>query len=339
MPRQPAPRRGSVHSSGGRSRRPRSRLSGFFLFLLGVLVGGIALYLGFSERPGPSSPVREEKPAETPGASKASPPAPRPRSKPAAPDHVEPDRTGASEVAVVSAPASAQGGRIALVIDDLGRSVADLDTIGNLDVPVSYAVLPYEEETGAVVEELHRRKAEVLLHLPMEPANGEDPGPNALRLGMTPEQLRQLTLAALRAVPGAVGVNNHMGSGLSADERSMKTILLVLAGRRLFFLDSRTSAQSVGYQTAIRAGVPAAERQVFLDSDTQPEAIRAQFNRLLGLARTRGAAVAIGHPHPETLAILAEEVPKAKALGYEFVPVSYLLDRPDSQEAADSSDE
>jgi hypothetical protein len=130
-----------------------------------------------------------------------------------------------------------------------------------------------------------------------------------------------------------------MGSGLSADERSMKTILGLLAGRGLFFLDSRTSAQSVGYQEAIRLGVPAAERQVFLDSDTAPEAIRAQFQRLLGLARTRGAAVAIGHPHPETLAVLAEEVPKAKDLGYEFVPVSYLLDRPGTQDPSDSPDE
>jgi polysaccharide deacetylase 2 family uncharacterized protein YibQ len=309
-----------------------------------VLVGGAVLYLGFNGRPG-SEPAREEKPATEatgrPRESKASPHASRPKPKPAAPDHVEPDRAGdgrTSEVSVVSAPAPAEGGRIALVIDDLGRSVADLDTIEHLDVPVSYAVLPYEEETQEVVAELHRRKAEVLLHLPMEPANGEDPGPGALRLGMTPEQLRQLTLAALRAVPGAAGVNNHMGSGLSADERSMKTILGVLSGRGLFFLDSRTSAQSVAYQTAIRAGVPAAERQVFLDSDTQPEAIREQFHRLLGLARTRGAAVAIGHPHPETLAVLAEEVPKAKALGYEFVPVSYLLDRPDSQEAPDSDE-
>jgi polysaccharide deacetylase 2 family uncharacterized protein YibQ len=309
-----------------------------------VLLGGVVLYLAFNDRSG-SEPVHEEKPekpaADKPRDSKASPRASRPKPKPAtpaAPDHVEPDGTGTSEVSVVSAPAPAEGGRIALVIDDLGRSVADLDTIERLDVPLSYAVLPYEEETEQVVAELHRRKAEVLLHLPMEPANGEDPGPGALRMGMTPEQLRQFTLAALRAVPGAAGVNNHMGSGLSADERSMKTILGLLSGRGLFFLDSRTSAQSVAYKVAIRLGVPAAERQVFLDSDIQPEAIREQFHRLLGLSRTRGAAVAIGHPHPETLAVLADEVPKARALGYEFVPVSYLLDRPDSPDAPEAPD-
>lgn len=258
---------------------------------------------------------------------------------PAAPDHVEPGGEPQPEVSVVESPAPAEGGRIALVIDDLGRSVADLDTIGKLGIPVSYAVLPFEEETPQVVAALRGRGSEILLHLPMEPSNGEDPGPGALRLGMTPEQLKQNTVAALKAVPGAAGVNNHMGSGLSADEGSMKTILGLLAGRGLFFLDSRTSAQSVAYRTAIRLGVPAAERQVFLDSDVTPESIREQFHRLLGLARTRGAAVAIGHPHPETLAVLADEVPKARELGYEFIPVSYLLDRPNSPDSADEPDE
>ncbi|HYG62196.1 MAG TPA: divergent polysaccharide deacetylase family protein, partial [Thermoanaerobaculia bacterium] len=210
-------------------------------------------------------------------------------------------------------------------------SIDDLPPLLRLGVPVSYAVLPFEEATPTVVAELRRRGVEMLLHLPMEPRNGEDPGPGALRLGMSDEELRQLTVAALRAVPGASGVNNHMGSGLSAHEPSMEAILGLLATRRLFFLDSRTSAESVGYRVATSLGIPAAERQVFLDDDQTPEAIRTQFQRLLGLARTRGAAIAIGHPHPATLAVLADEVPRARDMGYEFVPVSFLLDRPDEE--------
>ena len=108
----------------------------------------------------------------------------------------------------------------------------------------------------------------------------------------------------------------------------MNTVLEVIAERRLFFLDSRTSAGSVGYKVATQLGIPAAERQVFLDGDPTPEAIHSQFQRLLALARTHGAAIAIGHPHPATLAMLTSEVPKAKAEGFEFVPVSYLLTRP-----------
>lgn len=244
-------------------------------------------------------------------------------------DRVEPEPVQAAAKLTPGAPAGpVQGVRIAVVIDDLGRSIEDLRPLGSLGVPVTYSVLPFEEQTPQVVAELRKRGVEMLLHLPMEPKNGQDPGPGALRRGMGDEELRERTLAALKAVPGAVGVNNHMGSGLSADHGPMVTILSLLAERRLFFLDSRTSAESVGYQVALDLGMPAAERQVFLDDDLKPEAIRGQFQRLLDVARAHGAAIAIGHPFPETLEALKSEVPRAKAEGYEFVPVSYLLTRP-----------
>jgi hypothetical protein len=246
-------------------------------------------------------------------------------------EHVEPEAPVAVPVAQVETPPPSgpvHGVRVALVIDDLGHDVNDLRPLVALGVPVTYSVLPYEEQTPEVVAELRRRRAEMILHLPMEPKNGQNPGPGALLQGMSDGELREKTEAALKAVPGAVGVNNHMGSLLSAEEGPMNAVLGVLAARGLFFLDSRTSAESVGYKVAIGLGVPAAERQVFLDGDPAPEAIHAQFQRLLNLARTKGAAIAIGHPHPETLAALTREVPKAKAEGYEFVPVSYLLTRP-----------
>ena len=107
----------------------------------------------------------------------------------------------------------------------------------------------------------------------------------------------------------------------------MDAILGVIGRHGLYFLDSRTSAESVGYQAARELDLPAAERQVFLDPDPRPEAVRYQFRRLLDEARKRGSAIAIGHPHPETLRVLQEEVPLAAARGYRFVPVSYLLDR------------
>ena len=234
-----------------------------------------------------------------------------------------------AEAAGAATGAAAAGeSRVALVIDDLGRSLEDLDSLRQLGVPITYAVLPFEVQTPEVVAALRRRHEEILCHLPMEPKSGGNPGPGALRAGMSPEELRQSTLAAIAAVPGAVGVNNHMGSALSADPGSMATILGVVASRGLYFLDSRTSAKSVGFRLATALGVPAAERQVFLDDDLRPEAVAGEFQRLLEVARSRGAAIAIGHPHPATLAILAAEVPRAQALGYRFVAVSALLDRP-----------
>lgn len=317
------------------NRSRRSGFAGFWLFLLGVLAGAGALYLGCDRSPDISRDGDEPPSAPAaPGAGEEAPAGGYEAAPDATPAAASPEAEAGTAVPAggEAADVPPRAAHVALVIDDLGRSVDDLVPLERLGVPVTYAVLPFEEQTPAVVSALRRRGEEILLHLPMEPKNGEDPGPGALRLGMSDEELRSNTLSALAAVPGAAGVNNHMGSGLSADERSMSTILDVLASRGLFFLDSRTSADSVGYRVALSKGVPATERQVFLDRDPRPEAIREQFERLLQLARERGAAVAIGHPYPETLMVLASMVPEARERGYEFVPVSYLLDKTDGAE-------
>jgi len=309
-----------------RRSRGGSKLGGILLFLLGLLAGAGLLFVFLKpSAPPPRTVAAADTVAPAVQTHREGPPARRRRT---ASDHVEPEP--AQPAASVSAPVPsgpAHGIRIAVVIDDLGHDVAELRPLEGLGVPITYSVLPYEEQTPQVVAELRRRKAEILLHLPMQPKNGENPGPGALLQGMSDGELKQKTEAALAAVPGAVGVNNHMGSLLSSEEGPMTTVLEVLAERGLFFLDSRTSAESVGYKVATGLGVPAAERQVFLDGEATPEAIHEQFQRLLTVARTRGAAIAIGHPHPETLAALIREVPKARAEGFEFVPVSYLLTR------------
>jgi len=221
------------------------------------------------------------------------------------------------------------GPLVALVIDDLGRSVNVLDELRDLGVPLTYSVLPFESRTAEVVEILTERRVEVLCHLPMEADGDADPGPGALLASMSRAELRAATERALAAVPAASGVNNHMGSVLSANRGAMDVVLDVLAKRKLFFLDSRTSPRSVGYALALEKGIPAAERQVFLDPDPAPDAVRSQFRELLRLADERGSGIAIGHPHPDTLEVLRQEISLALAAGYRFVPLSYLLDRSD----------
>lgn len=321
-----------AHRSRSRGSSRGSRSAGIWIFLLGLFAGAGILYL-VTRGSTPGTPERPEAPAAS--ASSESPRAARhaqrrKESSSSPSEHVEPEAPAAVPVAAtIPAPPSGpiHGIRVAVVIDDLGHDIAELRPLEALGVPVTYSVLPYEDQTPEVVAELRRRHAEMLLHLPMEPKNGQNPGPGALLQGMGDDELREKTEAALKAVPGVVGVNNHMGSLLSAEEGPMNAVLGVLAARGLFFLDSRTSAESVGYKVALGLGIPAAERQVFLDGEATPEAIHAQFERLLALARTKGSAIAIGHPHPETLAALAREIPRAKAEGYEFVPVSYLLTR------------
>lgn len=290
-----------------------------FLALVALAAVAVAVWLERKPAANPAPPTTQAKP------SPRQPKPPVTKGRQGAP--AEPDRRPAGPAQEAGAPrGQGSAGRIALVIDDLGRSVADIERLSTLGVPLSYSVLPFESHTPEVVAALEQRGAEVLCHLPMEPDGGANPGPGALTAGMPAAELTAAAGRALDAVTGAVGVNNHMGSRTSADPQAMRAILQVVAGRQLFFLDSRTSAASVGYRLAREMGLPAAERQVFLDPERREEAIRAQFERLLGLARERGAAIAIGHPYLETFAVLQAELPKARAAGFEVVPVSYLLE-------------
>lgn len=219
------------------------------------------------------------------------------------------------------------GSRVAIVIDDLGRSLAEVERLERLGVPITYAVLPFERRTEEVVARLRAAGAEILCHLPLEGRAGADPGPGAIREEHSARRVARRTREAIEAVPGAVGLNNHMGSKVTADREAMRAVIDVVAERGLFFLDSRTTAESVAYELAREAGVPTARRSVFLDAEREPAAVRAEFERLLEQARERGAAIAIGHPHAVTFDALAELVPAAVGAGYEFVPVSYLLER------------
>ncbi|MCM2269993.1 MAG: divergent polysaccharide deacetylase family protein, partial [Thermoanaerobaculia bacterium] len=260
----------------------------------------------------------------------ATQPAQRPTSPPPAPASPaarEPTAPAAREPTASPPAAVAPGTRVAIVVDDLGRSLADVERLLRLGVPLTYAVLPFETRTAEVTARLRAAGAEVICHLPLEGRPGANPGPGAILDEHSPRRLARRVREALDAVPGAVGLNNHMGSIVTADREAMAELLEVVAERRLFFLDSRTTADSVAYELARQAGVPTARREIFLDSEREPAAVREQFARLLAVARERGAAIAIGHPHDVTLDALDELVPRAVADGYEFVPVSYLLER------------
>ncbi len=246
--------------------------------------------------------------------------APAPRTRPA-PEPVE------SPTQVEELPGPAPQARVAIVVDDLGRSVAQVDRLLAIGAPMSYAVLPFEPRTREVAARLAAAGAEILVHLPMEADGGDNPGPHAILERLDTRRIAARTEQAIAAVPGAVGLNNHMGSKITADESAMRAVLGVVARHGLFFLDSRTTVETRAFDWARDLGIPAARRDVFLDDDLDAGAIAEQFHRLLELARANGAAVAIGHPHESTLTVLEREIPRARAAGVEFVPVSYLLER------------
>ncbi|MCP3957687.1 MAG: divergent polysaccharide deacetylase family protein [bacterium] len=307
------------------TRRRRAAGNGWLKTLLltgAAIMFAAGIYLGVELAKPPPRPDFGPAPAPSvdPAPGAAEPPAAGPLSTPPSPTPPE------LEIARQPPPGGNRRPRISIVIDDLGRSLSDLDILADLAVPLTYSVLPFESHTPQVVAELRRRRAEILCHLPMEAKGGANPGPGALLLSMSDEQLAEATRRALAAVPGAAGVNNHMGSGLLARRDAATTVLSVLAEQKLYFLDSRTSADTLGYSLARHLGLPAGERQVFLDTHRDRAFIRDQFAALLAAARERGGATAIAHPYPETLELLAAEIPAARAQGFEFVTASALLE-------------
>ena len=216
--------------------------------------------------------------------------------------------------------------RAAIVIDDLGQNPAHLSRLADLGIPITLSILPGLPHSRAIAEKARRNSMEVFLHLPMEPVGfpEKQPGPGALLAEMTDEEIHEQLQENFAAVPGVAGVNNHMGSLLTTDARAMNIVMKELKARNLLFLDSKTSPDSLAFETAYRHNLPAARRDIFLDAHDDEEFIRGQVRELLLLARERGSAIGIGHPYRSTLHVLEEMRDEIIASGIEWVTVSSL---------------
>jgi polysaccharide deacetylase 2 family uncharacterized protein YibQ len=201
-----------------------------------------------------------------------------------------------------------------------------VDAIFALHYPLTLSVLPNHPYSAQIAQQAHRRGFEVMLHLPMESVANEAPESQELRPGMRPPEISSTLDAMLSTVPYAVGVNNHQGSLATSDPPLMADLMPVLHDHNLFFVDSRTTAATVAYSSAQASGVPCAFRNVpFLDDVQEVGAIRRQLELAAKEAREKGQAIAIGHPHPETLRALTEFLPKADAQGIHLVHASEVV--------------
>ena len=214
--------------------------------------------------------------------------------------------------------------RLAIVVDDLGNDRAQADSLFRIAYPLTISVLPHEANSGEIAEEAHRRGYQVMLHLPMASNAGERDEAIELHPGMASAAVEQTFAAMLDTVPYAAGVNNHEGSLGTADQKLMDELMPLLHERNLFFIDSRTTTATVAETAAHAAGVAATRRNVFLDDERSVPAIRKQFVLAIRDARGKGSALAIGHPHPETLEVLNEMLPEAERQGVRLVFASDL---------------
>ncbi len=218
--------------------------------------------------------------------------------------------------------------RIAIIMDDMGRSLSTFHELLELGLMVTPAILPETRQATRAALMLQDIGREYMIHIPMQPQNYPvaNPGPNALLLGQTEREIRRLMRRYMDRVPGAAGGNNHMGSRYTQDRDAMKVVLDELQQGGQFFIDSKTIANSVAYDEARKMGVPTAKRQIFLDNQAEVNYIRMQIRKMVKMSDNRGAVIAICHPYPETMEAFRQELPWLKKQQIDFVSASALVD-------------
>ena len=201
--------------------------------------------------------------------------------------------------------------KVAIIIDDLGYDKVIAEKFLKLDAAFTFSLLPHSTFQKSIIKAAGAKGIEIMLHLPMEPMEYPevDPGFGALLTTMSPDQLISQLEKDIKAVPSAKGVNNHMGSKMTAVSAQMYQIFSVLKKKDLFFIDSLTTPKSLCKPSARLFQVPFAQRDVFIDHIQEPDFIRKQIKTLIRIADSHGEAIGIAHPYEITYDILRELLP------------------------------
>lgn len=210
---------------------------------------------------------------------------------------------------------------IIIILDDLGYRPSDVAAF-SLPKEVTFSILPQTPLSQDIAKRAEQEGRAVMLHMPMQSQKGLNMGPLGLSTDMYAGAITHTLRRAIKSVPNAVGVNNHMGSAFTGQEQAMEALMQEIKRQGLFFVDSRTTVQTKGEEVAERVGVPSVSRQVFLDHELSEAFLSRQFNRMKRIAKKRGQVVVIGHPHPETIAFLQKHLPTLEAEGFNLKSVA-----------------
>jgi polysaccharide deacetylase 2 family uncharacterized protein YibQ len=203
-------------------------------------------------------------------------------------------------------PSRGARNKVAIIIDDMGYSLKAINDICSLDRPLTISILPYSPLAKEIARIAHQNKLEVMLHLPLESVSSQKGNhiEGIILSQMAGDEILRTVEANLDQIPYVTGVNNHMGSKITADGNLMSIVLEPLKKRNLFFIDSRTTSKSKAYDVAQTMGIPSAYRHVFLDGENRDDYIKGKMIELFRLAQRRGEAIGICHPTERTLRVL-----------------------------------
>jgi hypothetical protein len=297
---------------------------------------------GSSAAPAPGSAATTPAARATPGGKPPAPPPPQLASaSPAhavpaspvpslpvphvAPLDIPPPPGTPAWVAYAVPPLAHSGGIVTVVIDDMGLDRKRSARAVELPGPLTLSYMSYADELNAQTTSAHQHGHELLMHMPMEPKGSLNPGPEALDVGLSLEEIDRRLQHNLGRFQGFVGINNHMGSKFTAYRPGMELVMAALRARGMLWLDSRTTANTVGPALAASYQVPFAQRDVFLDDVPSLSAVNKQLHEVENIALHKGRAIAIGHPKDATLQALASWLPSLRRENLTLVPLSEMV--------------
>lgn len=219
--------------------------------------------------------------------------------------------------------------KIAIIVDDIGYDLAAVNAFLKLDIPLTFAILPFCPHSVEAARRIHRAGKEILLHIPMEPIDypEKNPGRGVLLVRMNDEELRRSLDEAFSAVPYVSGANNHMGSKFMRHGDKLAVVFRALKEKDLFFVDSLTTENSTGRALAREIGLPFVSRDIFIDNSRNAEQTKDELMKLIPQKGRGKNLIVIAHPYPETISAIKESVRRFRAEGIKIVPVSELLHR------------
>lgn len=219
--------------------------------------------------------------------------------------------------------------KLAIVVDDLGNNMGGTTEMLQLPVTLTVAVMPFLSTTKEDAERAHDMGHEVIIHIPMEPLRGKRSwlGPGAITTSLSNKEIKKRINDAIDDVPFAVGMNHHMGSKATADERVMRAVLEVCRQRGLYYLDSRTTFKTVIPKLANEIGVPYLENELFFDDVYTIRHMSKKARELEKLLHDDSVHIAIGHvgiAGKKMVRVLKEYIPIYKREA-TIVPLSHLI--------------
>ncbi len=227
----------------------------------------------------------------------------------------------------ISLPAMAESinqPTIAIIIDDMGNQYQNGLDLVLLPYPLTLAFLPERRHTQALLRLAQQYNKEIMLHSPMENLLGLQLGKGGLHENMSEQEIKSTLANSFKAIPNMIGINNHMGSKLTTKPKIMKWVMEQVKQHPFYFVDSRTSANSVAAQTAEEYQIPNLTRDVFLDHKQTRKFVQKQFLKLIEIAKVKGTAIAIAHPHKVTVDYLSWALPKLDEKGIRLATVSAI---------------